>query len=181
MRDHPLRRSPQVKKPLTAQRFLNVCRIPCDSPPHLLSANFLEIDAKSAKTPKCSVLEKQLGYVPDLWSNDIKSFKWRQRSLVKLTTKDLGPQWTEDYFMYKCEDWRAGLKPNKHFAGTDVYGDAFVFKMAPNSYIMEPDYSAKKPNKRKAWPEYLDMRYSFTKEVEAKGEAFRMVYKLADK
>ena len=85
-------------------------------------------------------LERSLGHIPNLWSHNVKSFEWKDRSLVNISAKELGHQWKEDFYMYKCTNPRARLKVNAHFddpASVRIYGDAFVFIAEPDTFDME--------------------------------------------
>ena len=85
-------------------------------------------------------LERSLGHIPNLWSHNVKSFEWKDRSLIKISARELGDQWKEDFYMYKCTNPRARLKVNAHFnnpADVRIYGDAFVFMAEPDTFDME--------------------------------------------
>ena len=85
-------------------------------------------------------LERALGHIPNLWIDSVKSFKWEDRSLVKVSANELGHQWKGDFYMYKCTNPRSRLSINAHFddaQGARIYGDAFVFVAEPDTFDME--------------------------------------------
>ena len=131
-------------------------------------------------------LERALGHIPDLWIDSVKSFKWEDRSLVQIPAKELSHQWKEDFYMYKCTNPRAGLRPNAHFddpTGARIYGDAFVFMAEPDSFDMEDGSSytrgdgldVLRPIPRAA---FVDVDAPFAESVSVGAEAGKIVDEL---
>lgn len=129
---------------------LKVVRIPCDgSPMKLTTIPLINIGDKKMHENECIDFEKVLEHIPDMKSVvNPKRFSWAYRKLVGIVNNNVGEvSWKADYMMYLCLDERSGLPHNEELERLvrlgrgpaypmdpfDVYGDAFVFRMEPQS------------------------------------------------
>lgn len=129
---------------------LKVVRIPCDgSPMKLTTIPLINIGERKMHEDECIDFEKLLEHIPNMKSVDnSKRFSWAYRKLVGIVNNNVGEvSWKADYMMYLCLDKRAGLPHNEELERLvklgrgpayvmdpfDVYGDAFVFRMEPQS------------------------------------------------
>lgn len=165
MADLPVRENPRTTKVPAAkvpnaEATVKVLQILCDgSHMKLISVPLLVISPEIVESNHSDGLESHLRHVPKLCNKGAMSFEWHSRSLDTMSAAQLGPNWKEDYFMYKCNDSKAGLKANAFFArvhGARVYGDAFVFRMEPDTY---DGFTGR--------AEYVDMDHGFAKQTGA--------------
>lgn len=123
---------PQPTKVPAAKATVTVLKMPYnhDVVEHI-PLELIVTDEKAFADNQCTRREYLLGHIPDVWRKDVKSFEYKDRSLVKIAAAQVHPECKVDYYMYKCVDEGVGLKPNQWFWETPdacVYGDAFVFK-----------------------------------------------------
>lgn len=149
---------------------LQVVRIPCDgSPMKLTTIPLIAIGDKKMPESACVDFETTIEHIPAMKSVDKpKRFSWAHRKLVGPVNNKVGLlPWQADYMMYLCLDERSGLPHNEELERLvrlgrgpayptmepfDVYGDAFVFRMEPQS----------KKSKR---ARYIDMDRDFIEAV----------------
>ena len=115
----------------------------------LINLPLINIGPGGLNPDTCNDLEKELLHIPDVKSRDsLKSFNWAHRTIIGFTKNDVREApLNGDYLMYLCTDERSelpqneyltelvalGWGPNKPSTPFPLYGDAFVFRMEPES------------------------------------------------
>ena len=197
--DRPTPKAPVVGAP-GIRSTVRLLRIP-DNGKHLeiIDVPLLRIGRDATKGIGYYELERDLGHIPDLWSQYVKVFPKLDLSLVAIPAvkldkldKQENPDYSrkEDYYMYKCRSRRAGPIANAFFQGVpgaSVYGDAFVFKVEPDSFEIERDTSSFQLDASGKQPVethmelaiYVDMDDAFERSVSDRKGAYELVKKLA--
>ena len=150
---------------------------------NLSTVPLLDINDRIPKEEQSNKTETFLRYVPNIWITEVDPSAFKSRSLVTVSAAKLGSEWKEDYFMYKCNHSCGGPKT---FIGGRVYGPLVIFRMQPDSFVIEQNSGegsarsgAKPGGNFTQRPDYVDMDYDFANGVAKRWEAANVVELLA--